>query len=215
MTHDKSPHHRRSIRLKGYDYGRMGAYFITICTQDRACLFGTVVDGRMQLNECGAIVREEWFRSAQIRQEIELSAEEFVVMPNHIHGIVWIVDSAGAGIGAPGPGGAHGRAPLHRQPRSLASFIAGFKSAVTKRINEHRDTPGASVWQRNYYEHIVRNEESLARIREYILTNPLRWHLDQENPDRTGKDEVWDSLFGQVGAGTHGGVPLQGTTMTE
>ncbi len=132
---------RRSIRLKGYDYTQAGAYFVTICTQGRACLFGEVVNGEMRLNEWGEIVREEWFRSAQIRQEIQLNLDEFVVMPNHIHGIVWFVcDGISVGV--------HGRAPLpvQRILRSLASFIAGFKSAVTKQINEQCSTPGMPVW---------------------------------------------------------------------
>ncbi len=172
---------RRSLRLKGYDYSQAGAYFITIVSQDRACLFGEVVNGEMRLNEFGEFVRDEWFQSAQIRQEIQLNPDEFVVMPNHIHGVVWIVGD-GASVGA------HGRAPLpmQRMPRSLASFIAGFKSAVTKRINERRGTPGLPVWQRNYYEHIVRDDDELRRIREYITNNPLQWALDRENPHVVG-----------------------------
>lgn len=185
---------RRSIRLKGYDYSRPGGYFVTVVTQDRACLFGEVLDGEMRLNALGEIVRTEWFRSPYIRQEIQLNPEEFVVMPNHIHGIVWIVRE-GVSVGATG------RSPLPNGlgPRSLASFIAGFKSAVTKRINERRGTPATRVWQRNYFEHVIRNDEELRRIREYIVNNPLRWTLDRENPDVVGahgraplpKDEPW------------------------
>ncbi|MDT7973589.1 MAG: transposase [Armatimonadota bacterium] len=191
MRYDPDRHHRRSIRLRGYDYRQPGAYFVTIVTQDRACLFGEVVGEEMHLNELGKIVWEEWFRSAEIRQEIELLPDEFVAMPNHVHGIVWIVEF---------PVGAHGRAPLHhaplqRLPRSLASFIAGFKSATTKRINALRGTPSAPVWQRNYYEHIIRDEKSLNRIRQYIAENPLRWHLDAENPNRIGDDPLWHNLF--------------------
>lgn len=157
---------------------------MTLCTQNRECLFGDVVDGEMRLNEYGAIVRDEWFRSAVIRREIELFDDEFVIMPNHIHGIVWIVES---NVGATGWVGATGRSPLQLPPRgpakrSLSSFGAGFKSAVTKRINEHRGMPGAPVWQRNYYEHVIRNDESLNRIRAYITTNPIRWDEDEENP---------------------------------
>jgi REP element-mobilizing transposase RayT len=180
--------HRRSIRLKGYDYSQAGAYFVTICTHKRDFLFGEVVDGEMRANEFGCVVSKEWFGSADIRAEIKLYPDEFVVMPNHIHGIVWILDH----VGATGPRvGAHGRAPLQRPPRSLGAFVAGFKSAVTKRINMMRGTPGAAVWQRGYYEHIIRDDESLNRIREYILQNPLRWHLDLENPQRAGEDDLW------------------------
>jgi type I restriction enzyme S subunit len=172
--YEPEKHHRRSIRLKDYDYSQAGAYFITICTQDRQCLLGEVVNGEMQLNEMGKIVADEWKRSVEIRQEIAL--DEFVVMPNHIHGIVEIKQSNV---------GATGRSPLPRGParKSLGAFVAGFKSAVAKRINETRGTPGASVWQRNYYEHVVRNEDDLGRIREYIVSNPLKWEWDEENPD--------------------------------
>jgi len=190
----KSPR-RRSLRLKGYDYSRPGAYFVTICTHDRVCLFGEVVEGEMVPNIFGRIVQEEWFRSAGIRQEIELRPDEFVVMPNHLHGIVWIIP---AGVSMT-PVGAHGRAPLRRAPRSLGAFVAGFKSTATRRINARRGTPGTVVWQRNYYEHIIRDERSLDRIREYIAANPLQWDLDIENPahhacpsrTRPPKDEPW------------------------
>lgn len=206
MPHDQRQYHRRSLRLKGYDYTQVGAYFITICTQDRTCVFGEVVDGMMRLNACGAIVREEWLRSAVIRPYLRLVPEEFVVMPNHVHGIIWIVDGVGARRRrAPTP---EFRAPTAERfgkpvAGSIPTIVRGFKSAATKRINDRRGTPGATVWQRNYYEHIIRTEEALARIRDYILTNPLRWHLDRENPNRTGKDDAWDSVFGLVGAGDH------------
>ena len=193
MTYDPERHHRRSIRLAGYDYTQAGAYFVTLVTHQRECLFGEIVDGEMLLNEIGRIVRDEWFRSAEIRREIALDPDEFVVMPNHIHGIVWICnmgDDVGShGVGADGVGadgvGAHGRAPLpgQRLPRSLSSFIAGFKSAVTKRINEYRGTPGVPVWQRNYFEHIIRDDGELERIRQYIMNNPALWKEDRENLD--------------------------------
>ena len=175
MKYEPEKHHRRSIRLQGYDYSQPGAYFVTICTQDRACLFGDVVNDEMELNALGVIVRKEWFRSADIRQEIKLHHDEFVVMPNHVHGIVWLI---GDDVGA------HGRAPLQwqRLAKSLGSFIAGFKSAVTKCINEYRHTPGTPVWQRNYYEHVIRDDASLDRTRQYIIDNPARWAFDRENP---------------------------------
>jgi REP element-mobilizing transposase RayT len=198
-------HHRRSLRLKGYDYAHSGAYFVTICTHKQSPLFGHLVDGTMVLNQCGEIVRKEWFRTVEIRTEIELHADEFVVMPNHIHGIVWIVDTGASlhdTVGAHGraplhhnaPARAHGGAHLHRPPRSLGSFIAGFKSTTTRRINQLRGTPGAPVWQRNYYEHIIRTEQALHAIRRYIVENPLRWHLDRYNPDATGPDPLAHDL---------------------
>ena len=135
----------------------------------------------------------EWIRTAAIRREIEL--DEWVVMPNHLHGIIVIADNVGA----------HGRAPLPddapcdvptstvftRPPKSLGSLIAGFKSAVTKRINELRKTPGAPVWQRNYYEHIVRDENELNQIRQYIMDNPAKWETDRYYlPDNVRADRV-------------------------
>ncbi len=177
-------HHRRSIRLRGYDYTQPGAYFITMCTHNRECLFGDIANGEMVLNEWGKMVWDEWFKSQSIRNEITLYDNEFAVMPNHIHGIVWIVNTDNIGVNDVG---ATGRSPLPlpmTQPigspkRSLSSFVAGFKSAVTKQINQLRQTPGMPVWQRNYYEHIIRNNNELHRIQQYIINNPKNWELDE------------------------------------
>ena len=181
MTYDSTKHNRRSIRLPGYDYAQAGAYFVTLVTHQRQCLFGEIVDGAMLVGSHGDTVKEEWLRSAEVRREIELDA--FVLMPNHIHGIVVIRDQSTVV-------GAHGRAPLppmpHRPPRSLGSFVAGFKSAVTKRINEIRGTAGLPVWQRNYYDRVIRDEEELSRIRQYIIDNSARWAEDPENPNAVG-----------------------------
>ena len=103
----------------------------------------------------------------------------YVVMPNHIHGIVLILEHPAAAVGP------HGRAPLCRSPRSLGSIIAGFKSVVTRRINQTRGTPGSPVWQRNYYEHVIRSEDELLRTRKYILNNPTGWFEDPDNPIHT------------------------------
>jgi REP element-mobilizing transposase RayT len=206
MTYDPARHHRRSIRLRGYDYTQAGAYFVTLCAQGRECLFGTITAGETILNELGQIVQEEWKRSSEIRREIEL--DEFVVMPNHMHGIIWILESDDVRADGrppqpgsaplvlmdgrvPQPGGApivraDGRPP-QRAPKSLGSFVAGFKSAATKRINEQRGMPSVPVWQRNYYEHIIRNDADLQRIREYIFNNPLKWELDQLHPSNPSK----------------------------
>jgi putative transposase len=246
MQYNPDIHHRQSIRLKGYDYSRPGAYFITICVQDRHHLFGEIKSGKMVLNEFGLIVAEEWKRSEEIRKEIKLDA--FVVMPNHIHGILVINtlsvsngfdgDKSDGTIGMPGimgmaglnemagaddtTVGATGRSPLRHpspiphpspdrhhsyqhgdgppqpygssvinkieqlsmsvsngpKPKSVGSFVAGFKPAVSKRINEKRGTPGSPVWQRNYYDHIIRNEQEFAAIRYYIINNPINWIVD-------------------------------------
>ena len=122
------------------------------------------MESKIELNEYGRILAEEWERSKDIRQEVELDA--FVAMPNHIHGIVMVTIDVGA----------TGRSPFPSGPskRSLGAFVGGFKSAVTTRINQLRGTPGVRIWQRNYYEHMIRDEESLNRIREYIADNPIR-----------------------------------------
>ena len=169
---------RRSIRLPAYDYGQAGAYFVTICTYQRKPLFGRVVEGNIRLNAVGRVAESEWLRTPHVRLEIGL--DDFVLMPNHLHGIVVIVDDRAADEVA--PVGAHGRAPLQRPARSLGSLIAGYKAASAKRINILRGSPGAPVWQRNYYEHIVRNERERDRIREYIRANPFNWDQDEYNP---------------------------------
>ena len=181
---DPEKHHRHSIRLQGFDYTQPGGYFVTICTYERRNLFGRVVDGRMQLNRYGEIVREEWFRTAEIRPYVVLRADEFVVMPNHVHGIIWIVrdeseDPAGA-IGPIAPAGGNVR-PRGPAPHSLGAIVGQFKSVVSRRINLLRGTPGGPVWQRNYWERVVRSWHSLERIRRYIAENPVRWELDREN----------------------------------
>lgn len=168
--------HRRSIRLKGYDYSQAGLYFITICTYEKTCLFGNIQKEEIVLNKFGIIARDEWRRTQQIRSNIELG--EFIIMPNHIHGIIQINDRRGT---------------MHRAPtmerfgkptsNTIPTIIRGYKSTVTKQINQlrrkgtmHRAT---TVWQRNYYEHIIRNEQSYWKITEYITNNPLNWNQDR------------------------------------
>ncbi|MGH2568954.1 MAG: transposase [Bacteroidota bacterium] len=177
MKYNPRLHHRRSIRLKGYDYSSEGGYFVTICTHNRECLFGEVVEEKMRLNEIGQIVKEEWARTSEIRQEVGLDA--FVVMPNHLHGVIIINTDPSKEMHNVGT---HGPASLRRQPRSLGSIVAGFKSAATKRINAHRNSPRMPVWQNRFYEHIIRDEDDRNRIRHYILENPRRWFYDEENP---------------------------------
>jgi len=190
-------HHRRSIRLKEYDYSQPGAYFITICTHQRDHLFGEIVDGVMQLNEFGQIAQEEWMKTALIRGEIELG--EFVIMPNHFHGIIWIVDGRGTarrrgaaccrGTARRAPTGGLGETsadftPTHEQfgkpvVGSIPTIVRAFKSAVSRRINLARCTPGKPVWQRNYWEHIIRDEKDLTNAQAYILNNPAQWENDE------------------------------------
>jgi REP element-mobilizing transposase RayT len=180
MKNDPEYSHRRSIRLRNYDYSQAGAYYVTICTRDRECLFGEIVDGEMRLNEMGQIITGCWDESPNHFPNVKLDA--FVVMPNHVHGIIVIVETSDSGSV-----GARHAVPLQRsfgQPisGSLPTIIRSFKSAVTRRINEMRDTPGMPVWQRNYYEHVIRNNRELDRVRRYIAGNPARWTEDSENP---------------------------------
>ena len=172
MPLDRYLYSRPNLRLTGYDYSQNGAYFLTICTYDRECLLGDIVNGEMRLNESGEIVKSEWIRTSSIRQEIVLDC--YAVMPNHFHAIVFV-------RGGDRPVAATNNASGPR-PRSIGSFVAGFKSSVTKHVNEIRKTPGIPVWQQNYYEHIIRDDDDLNRILEYIENNPARWAEDEENP---------------------------------
>lgn len=182
-------HNRRSVRLKGYDYSSSGGCFITICTHERQCLFGEIVGANgcspdMILNKYGKIVQYEWRESAKIRSEIIL--DQFIVMSNHIHGIVMINKNDNMARTNDDILGANSRSPLQRmKPKSISSFIAGYKSVVTKRINQIRNTHGQPVWQRNYYEHIIRDDKDLNRIREYIVNNPAKWE----------EDDYYESLY--------------------
>jgi len=194
MPYDPEKHDRRSIRLPNHDYGRPGAYFVTICIHNRVCLFGDVVQGQMRLNPFGRIVRDEWHRIERVRDNVTLDA--FVVMPNHVHGVIVITGDADDSDGTGGGNSDRCRdmarrvptGPTRRfgkpRPGSLPTIVGAFKSAATRRINRRRNTPGASVWQRNYYEHVVRGRRDLDRIRRYIRQNPARWHRDRNHPGR-------------------------------
>ena len=186
---DKKPR-RQSIRLRGYDYTRCGAYFVTICADQRRPLFGYIANAEMQLSALGQIAAETW-RAMRIHfPNVEL--DEYIVMPNHMHGIIILTVAAQhAAPSLPPP------RPFAVRPGSLGAIVRSFKSAVSKRANELHLKAGA-LWQRNYYEHVIRDDVSLARIREYIVTNPLRWELDRKNPERRGEDEFdrWSARFG-------------------
>ncbi len=191
MKYHPDRHHRRSIRLKGYDYRQAGAYFVTFVTQDRAPLFGEVTEGDMRLNDAGRLVQKVWKEIPSHFPYVELDA--FVIMPNHVHGILVIVSATvGATHASPPQMNAEPNdalpPPLHASGptrQSIGAIVGSFKSAASKGINEWRGTPGASVWLRNYYEHIIRDEESLNRIRGYIDANPAQWADDRENPTTT------------------------------
>jgi putative transposase len=164
--------HRRLTRLKEYDYSQPGGYFITICTKERECLFGEIENDQMKVNNYGQIVQLSWLDLPQHYSNVQL--DSFVIMPNHIHGIIFLED-VGAGL-KPAP-------TVFKDKRyPLSEIVRAFKTFSSKGINKLRNMPGKSVWQRNYYEHVIRRDESLEKIREYIENNPLRWALDQENP---------------------------------
>jgi putative transposase len=176
---------RRPIRLKGYDYSAAGGYFVTIVTFRREYLFGEIVGGEMQLSALGRILREEWFKTAVLRSYVELREDEFVVMPNHVHGIIWIEDDIAGAHGDVVVGARRRRAPTMEcfgKPvaGSIPTIVRAFKSAVTYRAGRELDS--ANIWQRNYYEHILRGQADYERIANYIAANPSNWAEDEENP---------------------------------
>ncbi|MCH8016799.1 MAG: transposase [Acidobacteria bacterium] len=180
MPFDPKKHRRRSIRLGGYDYSQIGEYFVTLCTHKMRCLFGEVKNGKMHLNRLGQIVESEWRKTPHLRPGVDLG--DFVVMPNHLHGLLVIKQAAEKRILATSVSfRAHVCAPLRRHPRGLGGIIAGFKSATTTQTNQQRRTPGSPVWQRNYHEHIIQDEEDSARTSHYISINPMLWRLDRYN----------------------------------
>ncbi len=194
-------HHRRSIRLREYDYSQPGAYFITICTQNRTCLFGNVVDGKMVLNDAGEFARKCWMEIPNHFPRVTL--DEFVIMPNHIHGII-IINVGAINVRAINVGAkdfspqqipinkyhSPQQIPINKYhspqqipesfqspSRSIGSIVRGFKIGITKWFRQNTDI--YNIWQRNYYEHIIQDEQALNVIREYIINNPLKWELDK------------------------------------
>jgi len=206
MKYNPQIHHRRSIRLKGYDYSWAGAYFITICTKDRKCLFGEITNGEMTLNEMGQIAYNEWLRTPELCPNVSLDV--FAIMPNHMHGIIVIIEDEnekrGGDLHSPDceiinftnessshgeniddrheyEGECKGECYSPRQFRSpsnnIGAMVRGYKSSVAKQINLINYS--GSIWQRNYHEHIIRTEMSNKRICDYIINNPKRWIDDR------------------------------------
>ena len=197
MKFDPRKHHRCSIRLVGYDYSQTGAYFVTLVSFQRECIFGEMIGESVHLSAIGRLVEQEWIDIVKHFNWINL--DEIVVMPNHILAIIWIEKRRGEASvtghqeagqrkisrrvnpqptqetdASPQP--AHGT-----QQGSLGAIIQNFKSISTRKINIEKGEPGNRIWQRNYFEHIIRDEPELLRIRQYIIDNPLKWQLDQEN----------------------------------
>jgi REP element-mobilizing transposase RayT len=193
--------YRRTIRLKGYDYSRDGGYFITICTSRRVHLFGEIKNQEIKLNRPGEIVEEWWRKLKDKFSGVDLDG--YTIMPNHIHGIVILSEKAPNGVGAihelPLP-----KSRLQRRRMLLPKIIGYFKMNSAKEINRLPDAHTTSLWQRNYYEHIIRNENELRRIREYIQYNPLKWDLDRDNPQSRNfdmpADLYWKEIYDPAGA---------------
>ncbi len=192
---------RRTIRLKDYNYSWPGFYFVTICVKDKGCYLGKIVevdnfsDGpTVRLTKLGEIVRDIWRSIPKHHPKIEL--DEFIIMPNHIHGIVVISENT---VGAIQVGAIH-ESPLQNRRQMLLSKIIGrFKMNSAKEINTLLNNEEQSFWQRNYYEHIIRNETSLEKIRNYIIDNPRKWYDDIENPNnkfnKKQASEYYKNLF--------------------
>lgn len=212
MKFDPQKHHRRSIRLPEYNYTKTGAYFVTICTDQRECLLGEIANGSMCLNDIGIIVQACWNNLPHHFTNVLL--DSFVIMPNHLHGIIVIHnDCRGEALVQTNQNSnpeistqvlrPPSRQPQGTKPGSLGAIIQNFKSVSTRKINrqkaKHSNTNSIKdsnaydgmlrpyVWQRNYYEHIIRDEESWNHIREYIAENPVRWSQDRENPANQAK----------------------------
>jgi REP element-mobilizing transposase RayT len=179
MSYDPARHHRRSIRLAGYDYASPGAYFITLCTQDRVHLFGEVVDGVVQLSPYGRVAATYWEHIPQHFPHVALGA--WVIMPNHMHGLLIITGDEERAEAAPTRPEDGEVSPQFRAPESgsLGAIIGNYKSITTRRINLMRHTPGTRVWLRNYWESTLRSEEAVACVTRYITNNPARWSQDR------------------------------------
>jgi len=184
MPFDLQVHHRRSIRLKGYDYSQAGAYFVTLVAYQSESLLGNLRDDKVVLSEMGEIVKAYWLRLPKI---FNIQLDEWVIMPNHLHSIIWILD-LGTGKATTQTDDHKSKSimamaspkqrPIGTKPGSLGAILQNFKSVTTRKINQMRDTPGLPIWQRNYYERIIRDEGEWGRIRLYIQENPARWIED-------------------------------------
>jgi REP element-mobilizing transposase RayT len=191
-------HHRRSIRLKGYDYSQAGLYFVTICVKNRECLFGNIADGEMILNDAGQMVESEWLKLPERFTNIVL--HEYIVMPNHFHAILQIVGATL--VAAQNNTVAQNNmidATEKRQPQGIAptsktvgDMVGAFESITTVEYirgvkNKNWKPFDGKLWQRNYWEHIICNEKSYQTISDYIINNPLKWNDDKLNPDKKGE----------------------------
>ena len=197
MAYNPKKHHRRSIRLKGYDYSKAGLYFITICVQNRACLYGNIVDGKMNLNDAGIMVEKQWLELPQRFTNIQL--HEYIVMPNHFHAILEIVvgttlvvdpnnTDTKNGTVVPNkkrqPQGIAPTIPPTAKNKTVGDMVGAFQSIATVEYirgvkNQNWEQFDKKLWQRNYWEHIIRNDTEYHRVANYIINNPAKWNDDQ------------------------------------
>ncbi len=180
------PRRRKWVRLRRFDYAEPGLFFVTICTHRRVCRFGEVVDGVMRLNEEGRIVAERWEAIETHHPGVAIDA--YVVMPNHVHGIIQIVrtriDERNPAVGAT-PASPHRAIPARGpSPSSLGAVVGSFKSGVTRRLHDAGHSVVGPLWQRGFYEHAIRDDRALDIIRAYIAGNPAAWADDADNPQR-------------------------------
>jgi len=177
---DKGPdQHRKNIRLEDYDYASPGHYFVTIISHERKNIFGEIIDGEMNLNQAGKIVEQTW---RDIPKHFpNTSCEIFVVMPNHIHGIINIIDDEIVGARHKVSRDEDSASPLQMETQPMGVIVRSFKSAVTKSAHDLELFDGVKIWQRNYYEHIIRDEDDYQQIADYIAANPINWEFDLEN----------------------------------
>jgi REP element-mobilizing transposase RayT len=176
-------HHRRSIRLREYDYSQAGAYFIAVCTWNKECLLGSIENGEMVLNDAGRVADKCWYDIPVHFPHVAL--DKWIIMPNHVHGILFIVDTiVGAKNFSPLPDTGH----LLGTSKTIGAIIRGFKIGVTKWMRQHNIIH--EVWQRNFYDHIIRNENSMHEIREYIRYNPIQWERDELNPFNNNQNDT-------------------------
>jgi putative transposase len=188
MAFNSEIHHRHSIRLPDYDYSQSGYYFVTLCAHGKECLFGDIENNNMVLNETGMLVKKKWYELPVHFPGIELY--KMILMPNHLHGIIIITDRGGGGMTRGAMTAplrkitphANVGIPAQHGEKTLGRMIAWFKYESTKEINRIvSGNPNVKIWQRNFFDRIVRDDEELNRIRNYITTNPENWQEDEDN----------------------------------
>ena len=191
MSEKTEESRRRSARLKGYDYSQPGAYFVTMCVWGMAPTLSEIMESQVVFTQVGKIAESCWNKMGDLKARID--PDEYVIMPNHLHGILFIHNPSRGEAFEGRFGSVRRRLPSNASPvhisrgtvsGSLGAIIQNFKSISTRKINRLNNTPGKTFWQRGYYDRIIRNHEELDRIRKYIFENPLKWELDEYHPSK-------------------------------